>query len=379
MNEPTPEAAKAIADAKLAQLNLEQREREVAEWQSDLATRRRAAEHESAIAKAGKDVADAQPSPWTTLASGLADVPRGATTVSGDQPIMGSALALTGLRTAAGKVADVVRKKAPNARTILVTSEADLATVDAAHCEVAACLRELTTAVDRYLPSGTQGQPSARSFMGAETAAAVVGALIPSVVGMLAAQRTVTTFATTADDLAATASVVGALLETVPEVQVVHDDFRMRTESGVDKDLAALRDKRWELAKVVVPEGAVALKEQIAALVKAVDAFDTAVRAVPAGARRSALTNAALYEELHKDTDGIDHVLLVKGLPGSGTQVVDDRPLWFKDRFSVTSTVNITYLLLAAGKSNRIVHGGTASATVTMRGKIGDRVEPEAR
>jgi hypothetical protein len=376
MNEPNPDAVKAAADAELAKITAEQKKREAEEWNSALAQRRRVAEHESAIAKAGKDVVDARQSPWTTLASGLAsglaDAPRGTTTVSGDQPIMGSALALKGLGVAAGKVAGVVRDKAAGARSILVTSDVDLATVDAAHHEVAACLHELRAAADRYL---APEEP----VVGAESlgaAAAAVAALIPSVVGMMAAQHTVSSFAITADDLAATAAVVGALLDTVPDVDVAHNDFRMRTESAVDSELTGLRERRWRLAELEIPAEAVAEKERVMALIAAIDAFDSAVRAVPAGAKRSPLTNAALYEELHKD-DGIDHVLLVKGLSGSGSQVVADRPLWFKDRFFVTTTVNITYLLLAAGKSNRIVHGGTESATVTLRGRIGDKLEPE--
>jgi hypothetical protein len=370
MTEPDPNAVKTAADAELAKITAEQKKREAEEWNSALAQRRRAAEHESAIAKAGKDVADARQSPWATLASGLADAPRGATTVSGDQPIMGSALALKGLGVAGGKVAGVVQAKAAGVRSILVTSDVDLATVDAAHREVAACLRELSAATDRYLAPK-------KPVVGPESlGAAAVAALIPSVVGMMAAQHTVSNFAITADDLAATAAVVGALLDTVPGVDVVHNDFRMRTESTVDSELTSLREKRWLLAEQEIPAEAVAEKERVMALIAAIDAFDSAVRTLPAGAKRSPLTNAALYEELHKD-DGIDHVLLVKGLSGGSSQIVSDRPLWFKDRFSVTTTVNITYLLLAAGKSNRIVHGGTESATVTMRGRIGDKLEPD--
>lgn len=156
----------------------------------------------------------------------------------------------------------------------------------------------------------------------------------------------------------------------------------MRGSGEIDKQLAELSTKRWNLveaAQAPAPTGyeaeGIARKEQIKTLIAAIDAFTTSVRAVPAGSTRSPLTNAALYEGLHTPKD-IDHVLLVKGVAGSGTQVVNDRPLWFQDKFSVVATTNITYLLLNAATGS-IVYSGTESATVSVHGTIGNKLAAE--
>lgn len=376
MTQSTPADEKAKADAELAQHNALQKKREVEEWNSDLARRRREAEHESAIAKANKDATEARQSQWTSVVSKLADVPRGETKVSGEQPILGSALAMKGLRAAAEKIAEVVRTLAAGSTSILVTSEADLATADAAYHTVDACLEDLSKAADVLLKDPAE---IAAEAIG-ETLAAVAG-LIPAVVGMLSAQRTVATFPTSGDDLSAAAAVLGALVDALPHSAIRHDNFRLRVSAKVDEKLAEVRAKRHalvakeqELAGAQGPATAIH-RERIKVLVEAINGFDTKVREVPSGSTRSALTNAALYEGLH---DGvIEHVLLVKGIAGSATQVVNDRPLWWEDKFSVVATTNITYLLLKT-VDNRIASAGTETATVTVNGTIGDRLEPDS-
>ena len=366
---------KAQAEAELAKLNAEQKRRELAEWTSELARRRREAENESAIATANKSSDDARSSQWTNLVSGPAGVSPSGTTVSGEQPILGGALAMKGLRSAAEKVVAVVHGKAPAAKSILVTSETDLATSDAAYLAVRNSLDELHAAATQLLE---QEWPPPMTEL---AAVGVVADLIPSVLGMLAAKRAVSTFATSVDDLSAAANVIGALIDAQRDYDVVHDDFRMRGPGAIDERLGELGTKRGSLveaAQVAVPAGYeaewIARKERIKTLIAAIDAFTISVQTVPTGSTRSTLTNAALYEGLH--TGKIDHVLLVKGVAGSGAQIVTDRPLWFKDKFSVVATTNITYVLLNVA-TNQIAHSGTASATVSLHGTIGTKLGDE--
>lgn len=337
------ELAKAQADAELARLDVEQKR---------------------------LDLEDSRRSRWTSLVPNLSDVPRGETKVSGDQPILGGGLAVKGLESAARKVVEAVVTEAQAAKTILVTDEADLATVDAAYLTVRDSIEELHEAAELLLDE------FAKRNLETPGAAAAVADLIPSVLGMLSAQRSVSTFATSVDDLSAVANVIGALLESERDFTVLHDNFRMRGEGEIDGRLAELGARRRDLVKAEMEYAAeaVAAKEQIKTLVAAIDQFGTSVRAAPSGTTRSPLTNAVLYERLHDKT--IDHVLLVKGIAGSATQVLSDRPLWWKDTFSVVATANITYLLLNTG-TNHIVSGGTKSATVSVHGKIGSKLAAE--
>ena len=337
------ELAKAQADADLARLNVEQKR---------------------------LDLEDSRRSRWTSLVPNLSDVPRGETKVSGDQPILGGGLAVKGLESAAKQVAEAVATEAATAQTILVTNEADLATVDAAYLTVRDSLEELHEAAKVLL------EEFKKRNLETAGAATAVADLIPSVLGMLSAQRSVSTFATSVDDLSAVANVIGALLASKRNYTVLHNNFRLRWKGKIDDRLAELSTRRWELVKAEKEYAAeaVAAKEQIKTLVAAIDQFTTSVRAAPSGSTRSPLTNAVLYEQLHDKT--IDHVLLVKGIAGSATQVLSDRPLWWKDTFSVVATANITYLLLNT-VSNRIVSGGTKSATVSVYGKIGSKLAAE--
>jgi hypothetical protein len=109
-------------------------------------------------------------------------------------------------------------------------------------------------------------------------------------------------------------------------------------------------------------------------LVAAIDAFTAAVRVIPPGGRRSSLSTAALLQSLHDGAEPrFTHVLLVKSQPAQAAQLTDDKPLWFKDKFSTIVEVNVTYILIATADS-RIVRAGTATATTAAHGDLGSEI-----
>jgi hypothetical protein len=65
---------------------------------------------------------------------------------------------------------------------------------------------------------------------------------------------------------------------------------------------------------------------------------------------------------------------LVKGCGGSSAQLVNDKPFWFKDEFSVVASMGISYLLVNA-ENGRVAAAGVRSATVAITGKIGGDFE----
>lgn len=172
--------------------------------------------------------------------------------------------------------------------------------------------------------------------------------MIPAVLSLFAAQRSIRTAAVTVTDLAAATAVAGAIRSQT--VTVVHDDFRLVHGNTVYTMAKELDRKRQQLVgqkvtledqKIVAAAGLVTAQAellqlmevasvdqdalntisvhqssvrigQIDSLVTAIDAFAIAIRTIPAGTGRSALAAAALHEQLHNGTGEFGHVLLVK-------------------------------------------------------------------
>jgi hypothetical protein len=125
-----------------------------------------------------------------------------------------------------------------------------------------------------------------------------------------------------------------------------------------------------------------------------VDAFITALTTIPEGAKRSPLEIAAWREGLRdvrfsedasdpapstqQPDPGFTHVLLVKGNTGSVQQTLDDKPLWFKDRYSVVATASITYMLIQTD-DGQMLAAGIESGSATGTGKIGNDFELSVR
>jgi hypothetical protein len=171
-------------------------------------------------------------------------------------------------------------------------------------------------------------------------------------------------------------SVAGALVAAGGIVS--HDDFRVLTEGPLHEKLATLRERREQL-NAVPSDGdnsQADRKASATSLVAVIDAYMAAISSAPEGGKRSTLTTAVLREGLHLDS-GYPYVLLVRGQGGDAGQLVNDRPLWWKDKFSTIASMSISYLLVDT-HTGRVHSGGTESATCAIHGSIGSdfRLDP---
>ncbi|MGV8977232.1 MAG: hypothetical protein ACOH17_04240 [Cellulomonas sp.] len=371
------ELDKALAEAAKAQSDADKAAKENAEWDSDLAKRQREAEARSAIAKADKETADSKLGQASALLPDLSKVSLGETTMTGDQPLFGSALAARALEAASHLVADKVRAVLRSA-AVLVTTETELATSDAQYEEVTSGLVALAEAADAVLAAPPNGENLLGVTMGPAAVGGALATAVPAVLSLLSARRSIQTKSVSGDDAAAAMSVSGALVGTEPRGTVVHDDFRTLAAGELHTDLAAVRDRRRKLD--ALPSGGddqqASRKASASALVTVIDAYLTSISVVPDGGKRSPLVTAMLREVLHGD-NGIQYALLVKGRGGDAGQLINDRPLWFNDKFSTIASMSVSYLLVDTSTGG-VVAGGTESATCAVHGKIGDdfRLDP---
>jgi hypothetical protein len=369
------------------------------------------AERDRAVADAARAVADARAAGAAAdkaereaVAAYVPDfsrVERGSLDLRGDQPLFADTVAQQALRTAAAKLAQHVRAAATvDQMRLLITSDADLAGSDAAYAEVVSGLDELSAAANALLePPKVEGV--ARFASAIAIGAQIAASALPGILSLLSAHRTVTTSSATVSDLAAAAAAAGALRAEQPAPPIVHDDIRLLPLGPVHTKLTELSRQRQRLVArrlelAATPAGAdddhaedtdtdagtdeqKALVAAIDSLLAAIDAFTAAVRAVPQGSTRSPLTLAALHAQLHAETStaklpAFTHVLFVKGAGGSVQQVVEDRPLLFKDRFSLVGTASITYMLLDT-RSNELVAADTATGEASVHGTVGEALD----
>ena len=298
--------------------------------------------------------------------------------------------------------------------------------------QLAKAADQLVEAADKLLRQKTDKSEVRVRHFGAETGGAAVAAALPHVLSLLSAERSVTTASVTVTDLAAVTAVAGALQAKLGDrVVVVHADFRIivpgrihtasdlvatkRQElvgrklaladrkSAIDAELALAKIEEKDAEKALAdadPKAAphpdldtrldnarelvVGFMQQssdaavrlglVESLISSIDAFSAAIRVIPAGGRRSPLATAALLDQLHEGaTSQFTHVLLVKAQPAQSAYLTDDRPLWFKDKFSTIVEVNVTYMLIATNDS-RVVRAGTATATAAAYGDLGSEI-----
>jgi hypothetical protein len=395
----------------------------------EIERRKQEAEAERAIAEARRAIADADRARLTALIPDLTSVSREETTLTTQEPVVSSVLAHRALRDAATSVYDQVKDFLGDEGIILLTSDADLATSDAAHAEVKAGIDQLIAAADKLLLEVPEVEKAPKAEVPTkETPLAPLGALaaaIPSVLSLMSAHRSISTHAASIDDTAALAAVAG----TLSDAKVQLDDFRLvpkgdiadhasrlqeqrsqllarkirreqtKAQSGMRRgvseerirelntQLDRAREKGGELPKDILKEikeekdqrDAASLAEKEAAVqaqvvdsaLTIIDAFLTRLTMVPAGARRSPLAAAALREQLHKTVDPrVSRVLLIKAAAGSVAQLLNDRPLWFEDKFSMIGSVSLSYVLIDTSDS-LVKVAGQASGSANIAGSIG--------
>lgn len=420
------DAAKAKADAAKADADARKAEQEVAEYDSAAATHEREAAARKKTAEAEKDATAARRAQFAALIPDLSSVKDSTLEVKEGPALWSSFLLGRAVNSAGQAVADKLKAPDTQTRRVLVTSDPDLATADAVYADVQTGLAQLITAATQVLDKTTaETVDEAVQTAGVtpvdtalEAAGAIAGA-VPAVLSLFSAHRTLGSAAVTASDLAAAAAVAGAMTAHAATT-VAHDDFRLVPGSGVYALTGTVGEKRQDLVaqkialgdkkSAVIAELATAKAELEAAqetipapsgqpqqieaakrkiadvearlsvielrvgvidsLLTAADAFIATVRTIPAGARRSPLATAALHEQLH--TGDYTHVLLVKTQAGQAQQLLDNQPLWLRDKFSTAVEISVTFMLIETPASV-VVAAGTESVVQSAHGKIGDR------
>ncbi len=422
---------KAVAEAAKA-------ERELADYESDAAAAARAADHakNTAEAEQARRTADVVVDPGlvrrqkeaelrkttteaesaaaesrrnriAALVPNLADVKTGELTVGGDRPILSGGIARHALGQAAEKVSTAIERQiAGQTVSILVTSDADLATADGVRLEVSQGLAGLTKAADELLAELIDDTDDDEKIAGkmigvVESVGGAIAAVVPGLLSLFAARRATTSGALELDHRAAVADVAGRLLGQQRTIRI--DDFRPVPNGDTAAADRTLRERRstlqtskieFEAARSATqieltqatasaaraqklfdestPEdanqeqlernlddalrnvGMLSKKFEIASgrvgiideLVSGIDEFLVAIHATADWRARSLFVTAALYEQLHGGEAPFTHVAYVSAATGSLDQVTDDKPLWFNDNFSVIATANITYMLI---------------------------------
>lgn len=371
---------KAEAEATVAEHDARRKELELAEWEADgagrradAATRRRGAE---------LDNAEAERSAVTDLVPDLGSVDRGSLTVPDSSTVFQALLGAQALEAAAAKIIPVVKGSLGDDYTVLVTTELDVVTRDVNHQSVVERLGALTSAVAAFLegpPTPEEGEDGAVDGLGFGPAAVAAGAakLLPGLLSLVSARRSVQNTSSTADDDAVLMCVAGVLARSDPGALVLADRTRLLgtdgptmvawralndAADGLDETLA-----QWKAADPADPrlvDGATlstTCRTAIASLV-----------AVPEKATGSALALSAQQDVLHSGR--VRGLLVVKGGAASSTQLVDDRPLMYKDKYNVVSSASISYLLVDLTKGSRVLAGGMLTGSKQAHGEIGNEI-----
>jgi hypothetical protein len=380
----------AGANLEAAQLAAEKARLELAEWKSPAAVGSRAAQRNADTAKAEKSVLDSSFAQFAGAVPDLSNVSAGSTTVDAGTQLFGSALALQALRQASRDAAADIANAIPSAQRskyLLVTTEVDLASTDAMFAQVndglvqlVQAAQALTRPVVAYPPTETaDGSSTGHPESVIAAAVGVAAAALPAVVSLFSANRKISGASLIADDIQAVMGVAAAMVQQQSPPKVLMDDFRTVDRTGPISDLLnqvsterlALARRKAELTGSTSPadSSSLALIGQVSS---AIESFLTAILAVPSGATRSAYTSAILRERLHDGSVGV--VVLVKGVGGSTAQVVNDRPLWFKDKFTTIASAGLSWLMIAPG-DGAVIAGGAKVSTLEVNGTIGAGVK----
>ena len=383
-----PAADLASANAEAAQLAAEKARLELDEWKSPAAVANRAAQQRADTAQAQKSLTDSSFGQFASVVPDMSKVNTGSATVDAGTQLFGSALALQALSQASrDAAADIAAKIPDKSKYLLVTTEADLASTDALYAQVEDGLLQLFQAAQALTaPAFTESAPETadagtkahrESLIAAGVG--VAAAALPAVVSLFSANRKISGASVSADDIQAAIGVAAAMAQQQPPLKVLVDDFRTVDRTGRVNDLLdkvntarlALAGRKAELSGSASPEDStsLALVSQVAS---AIDAFLTSILAVPGGATRSAYTSAILRERLHDGS--IACVVLIKGVGGATAQVVNDKPLWFKDKFTTIASAGLSWLLVATA-DGAVVAGGSKVSTLEITGTIGTTIK----
>ncbi len=208
--------------------------------------------------------------------------------------------------------------------------------------------------------------------------AAAAAKVVPGLLSLIAAKRSVTTSTSSLDDDLVLVAAAGVLASADPEGLVVAEKAHLVDSQGkphtswaaLQAACSALEKFIRDLEREEQPDA-----ERIAdgkALLKSCQAASTAMVTVREGAKASPLAIASMQDAIHSGRFG--GVLVVKGGAAPATQLVDDRPLRFGDPVSIVSTATIAFLLIDHRDGGRVLNGGLVHGMAQVHGKIGSRL-----
>lgn len=324
---------KAAAEAREARAKADKAEQELAEWGSDLARKQRDAEARKATAVAEKEAAEARRARLTGLLPDLSKVDRGETTVEGEQPMFGSVLAAEAADRAGFTIKEEVGRVVKRPARILITTDPDLASSDAAYLDVSNGVEALIDAADEAM--GAVAEEIADEEIAderfdkvltltgpVEAAMGAVAAAVPAVLSLFSAKRSLSTFAVTVDDVTATAAVAGKLAD-LDDVKVQLDDFRTVPQGPLAARVRALQDKRHDLfeRKVTLDQERAKHARERAALDERIKALDATADEARAEGKQPA---AETLDEIRKVTAARDEVAALEQTAATRLAVVQD-------------------------------------------------------
>ncbi|WP_020144410.1 hypothetical protein [Terracoccus sp. 273MFTsu3.1] len=273
----TADAAKARADADQARATADKTTADNEAAQRSTAVAATDATNLKTAAEAERDAAAARTATATALVPDLSKLEKSALTVTGD-PVRGVAVSTFALGAAATEAAKQVTDVLPDdlsTPALLVTTDPELAAGDAVYWQVLSTLAELRGRVRTVLDAelslqepGAQEAPGPGTTRGGDelgpggvtapgldvtgvgAAVAAVAKLVPGVLNLFVADRTVATSAVTHEDSTCAVAVVGALAAAGCTVSL--DTFRTLGRSPLQKRLGRLAARREDLAAALL-------------------------------------------------------------------------------------------------------------------------------
>lgn len=376
---------KAMADAEAAerdlikrqieeeslQVDLDRKKKELEEW---IAGRQRREVEASANALALQlKNDDAERAGIKDLVPDLIGVDKGSTTVPETSTVFQALLGGRALQDAARKLISVVKGSTGlgDDYKVLLTTDLELAARDASYLSVVDQLAYLKQLIDQFR-SAEEGDFGSRALAPGVKIATAAAKVLPGLLSLISAKRTITTSASAVDDDTALMAVAGVLAGADAEAMVVVEKARLLGRDGpAQTSWTELQTACLALANEL-EQGEEPDADWVAeakALLKTCQTALAAMTTVPENSKLSPLALAALQEALH--SEDFDGVLVVKGGASSATQLVDDRPLRFGDPLSVVCTATISYLLIDHRSNSKVLGGGLAHGAAQVHGKIG--------
>ena len=256
-------------------------------------------------------------SAWKDVTPDLGSVDRGTTSVKDDTVLFSTLLATRALEDAASLVAKKVTQAASGRMGVIVTTDADLVSRIARYRQALEQVEAVKTLVESVVHGDRDTDvPVEPHHVGFIAPASLVGAavvaanLLPGVLGMISANRSVTSKDLGQDETTVAMAVTGAILGREPSLNVRMDRTRsLPAESRLMGEWEALMAATYQLRKRVAEEGSRDEDQQDAdwltdakAVASLAQELVTGMTSVPQGATVSPLVAAVIEEFLSDGT-----------------------------------------------------------------------------